>query len=148
MGSRFAGTEHQERGGGPTSLHAGRIMDLSHLVVAMSNHQSHTKKVETLREQIKRVRVNLNSNMPLQTLATLLEIAYQPGITPTEIASRLGMTVSAAARNVSLLEQEDWTGKKGLNLLRVERDPLDYKRKLCYLNFKGEETMKQVIGER
>jgi DNA-binding MarR family transcriptional regulator len=97
---------------------------------------------------IKRVREALGRNFPSQTLETLLAIAQRPGITPTELAHLLGMSVSGAARNVSLLEKSGWPrGTGGHDLLRVMNDPSDWKRKMCYLNTKGERLIEQLLGE-
>jgi DNA-binding MarR family transcriptional regulator len=88
-----------------------------------------------------------SNQMLVQLIATLLEIAQRPGITPVELGHRLKISDSAAGRNVSILGREGWPrGKGGHNLISYEQDPLDAKLKRCYLNKKGERLLREWMG--
>lgn len=136
------------------TLHGGHIPLLSRGVATVVNQPrgGFMQAIEDTADFIKQVRDDLDTNnqMLIQVLATLLEIARRPGITPTEIAQRLGLSVSAAGRNVFLLGREGWKdGKachnKGHNLIRVERDRFDVKKKCCYLNSDGERMIRRWL---
>jgi DNA-binding MarR family transcriptional regulator len=88
-----------------------------------------------------------SSQMLVALLATLLEIARRPGITPVELGQRLKISDSAAGRNVSILGHEGWPrGKGGHNLIAYEQDPYDAKLKRCYLNHRGERLIRKWMG--
>lgn len=148
------GENEQELLGMYGTLHGGHIPLLSRGVATVVNQPrgGFMQAIEDTAEFIKQVRDDLDTNnqMLIQVLATLLEIARRPGITPTEIAQRLGLSVSAAGRNVFLLGREGWKdGKAGRNeghdLIRIERDRFDVKKKCCYLNTKGERMLKRWL---
>jgi DNA-binding MarR family transcriptional regulator len=122
------------------------------MVTTMTPGDAATRRaLEQFIRYVELVQHSLRRNMPIQTLRVLLEIAHRPGSTPTEIAQRLGMSVSAAARNVSLLEKharwtkQDGPERRGFDLIRIETDPTDWKRKLCYLNEAGEKLVARLL---
>lgn len=102
-------------------------------------------ELDKLIKFVDQVRKHLGDKIPIQQLATLLEIAKKQGITASQIANNLRLSDSAAGRNVSLLTQDGWPrGSGGYDLIRVERDPFDAKRKMCKLNPKGENVMSEL----
>lgn len=76
--------------------------------------------------------------MPLQTFLTLVEIYLHPGSSFVELSERMDMGHGSISRNVAYLTTEHWTKKKpGLDLVYVEEDAEERRRKNIYLNDRG-----------
>lgn len=79
----------------------------------------------------------LDDTMPLQTLSVLLEVARREPISINELADRSGLSQSSASRNVAALSERHWLKRPGLDLVKLESDPQDIRKKLCTLTGKG-----------
>jgi DNA-binding MarR family transcriptional regulator len=83
----------------------------------------------------------------VQRLQVLLVIKQYPKISPVDIAAKLKISPAAAGRQVSLLSARGYPkGSEGYGLLKVERDPTDYRRTYYSLNKHGEELMERLFS--
>lgn len=84
--------------------------------------------------------------MGLQTMETFLVIAMRPGLTMQEIADATGLAQSSCSRNVALLSKWHRLGKPGADLVVTYEDPVERRRKIVFLNEKGINKAKRIIG--
>lgn len=80
----------------------------------------------------------INPDMPLQVAVTFWMVAEYPGITQAEI-TRLGNMVPASVnRHIAILGKYDARRDEGFDLIRVDVDEFDRRRKLINLTAKGQ----------
>jgi len=97
----------------------------------MSTMQSATilmQLVEGIRE--------IHPKMEAQKVTALCIVAREPGISMSALSHRLGLTLSAASRNVSLLTDDP--KRRSLGLVVRYEDPQDRRNKRVKLNERGE----------
>lgn len=88
----------------------------------------------------------LDDTMPLQTLSVLLEVAKREPISINELADKTGLAQSSASRNVAALSERHWLKRPGLDLVKLDNDPQDIRKKLCTLTGKGRKVVDQLVG--
>lgn len=76
---------------------------------------------------------------PMQLASTFFWIAAHDGCRQEDLVAASSMSSSSVSRNVSWLGPMHRSGKRGLGLVRRERDPDDYKRWRLFLTPKGEQ---------
>ncbi len=86
----------------------------------------------------------VNPDMNINMLLTFLEVAQNDGITGRELEDRLALPHTTAARMMRYFDRLQTAGKPGLDLFKVELDPLDYKAKLRKLNDNGAALLNRV----
>jgi DNA-binding MarR family transcriptional regulator len=103
-----------------------------------------TKNVESLHALLRLIGVvrKVDPEMPAQSLNTLLVVAQEPGIHQWDLARKLAVSPSAAARIALRLGDQTVMGKKGLGLLHVETDEADRRQRLLWLTPKGQAFLK------
>ena len=87
----------------------------------------------------------LDSEMQIQQIATLLAIAQDEGIALSEIAERTQQGMSSASRNVAALSTMHRKGKKGHGLVVNKEDPLERRRKQHFLTPKGVTFLRRLV---
>lgn len=97
-------------------------------------------------------------DMGVQTVATFIMVALEPGITVTELQAKLGLTQSAASRNWTILSTRKSKvritegGKQrtelrpGLGLITDEEDPMDRRRVLLRPTLRGTTVMNKIAS--
>jgi DNA-binding MarR family transcriptional regulator len=87
----------------------------------------------------------LDDSMPVQTLAVFLEVAKNPQISVTELATKCGLAQSSASRNVAALSDWHWLKKPGLGLVITDLDPMDMRKKFVKLTPKGQKLVDNIV---
>lgn len=91
---------------------------------------------------------DIDPEMPLQQVRTLLEVAlrHEAGINVSELTARVGNSVSATSRNVSILGEHGRGNTPARLLLKTDVNPKD-RRSLCvHLSPKGERVIKRIVA--
>ena len=86
----------------------------------------------------------INPDMNVNMMLTLFEVAKGQGVTGRKLEDALDMNHATAARMLRYFDRLQSAGKPGLDLFRVELDPLDYKAKLRFLNKNGVDLMARL----
>lgn len=87
----------------------------------------------------------LDEKVPAQVLACLFYIASRENCHKTAMELELGLPYSSSSRNIARLSPHHrLTNKDGMDLIIVERDPLDRKRYQLRLNSKGQRLIQQI----
>lgn len=94
-------------------------------------------QINRLMDALKVMR-DLNSDMNINMVLTMLEVAKGRGVTGRDLEGALDLKHATAARMLRYFDRWQTAGKPGLDLVRVELDPMDYKSKLRLLNDNGE----------
>lgn len=97
-------------------------------------------KLMDLLKELRAISPEMNVNMML----TLLEVAKGHGVTGRDLEDALDLKHATAARMLRYFDRLQSAGKPGLDLFKVELDPLDYKAKLRYLNDNGVALMAKL----
>ena len=82
-------------------------------------------------------------------LELLLTVWLQPGMTQTELADQLGLSLSAVSKAVDVMGtsgRKDKLSSAQLGLLAVERDANDERTRLVHLTTAGELLMRSLIN--
>lgn len=85
----------------------------------------------------------VKQDIPLYAIETFLEIAAQPGITTTQVANRLGISIAATSRHVNLLMSQDRRGGQGLQLVEA-RPSTDPRQHELHLSERGRFLMQTI----
>lgn len=88
----------------------------------------------------------IDPEMQLQTVATFMSVAVQPGITMKELADRLGISQASCSRNVAALSKWHRMSRPGHDLVEAVEDPAERRRKIVHLTPKGK-RIAQTIWE-
>lgn len=83
--------------------------------------------------------------MPFQQVQILLTVALFPGITMSDLADRLNIAQSSASRNVAALGKVHRLKKEGLDFVEAIEDPIERRRKLCFLTPKGKRELTALM---
>jgi len=87
----------------------------------------------------------IDSDMSIQTAATLLGVAIMEGTSLREMSDKLGIANSTASRCVSLLSKYHRMRQKGLDMVSNEIDPMERRRKIISLTAKGKAFRTKLI---
>jgi DNA-binding MarR family transcriptional regulator len=80
----------------------------------------------------------INPDMPLQVAVTFCMVAEYPGITQVEITKLGNMSPASVSRHIAILGEYDTRRDEGFDLIRVDVDDDDRRRKLINLTPKGQ----------
>lgn len=90
----------------------------------------------------------LDPEMPAQRIAVYLTIAMREGISVIEMSNLTGQSTSSATRNLQSLGTDKVVGKRlgknGVGLVRLEDDPVDGRKKSCYLTPSGSALLQKI----
>lgn len=90
----------------------------------------------------------LDPEMPAQRVATYLTIAQREGISVVEMSNLTGQSTSSSTRNLQSLGVNKLVGKRlgknGVGLVRLEADPIDGRKKNCYLTPLGHTVIMKI----
>lgn len=95
------------------------------------------KCVETMR--------GVDAILPMQTFAAFLVVALDDGQSITAIGDKIGLSQSAASRNLSSLGDWDWRKKVGLKLVEYRQDRMNLSVKTCHLTPKGQKLVATLV---
>lgn len=87
-----------------------------------------------------------NAEMPVQTLGAFLTIALEDGQSVTQIGNRLGLSQSAASRNVSELTERSWKKVEGLKVAEYHQGYENISVKTLHLTHKGQTWASHIAG--
>ena len=82
----------------------------------------------------------VDTEMPMQTAAILLQVAKKPGMTMMDLSKAVGLGKSAVSRNVAKLSDEF-----GKGLLTFREDLMDRRNKVVHLTPEGERTLRTLL---
>lgn len=103
-----------------------------------------TRKALRLLAEVQKI----DPEMPLQQLMCLLVVAQEPdGMSLTDIANKVGISLPTASRHVGSLGKINRKKEEGLNLLEAFEDPLERRKKIVRLTPKGKTAVRKIIGE-
>lgn len=104
--------------------------------------EGQTAESQTLRRLNAAVELfrGLQNDMSSQTITVFLIVATAPDstISMVDLADRLDMSQAATSRNVALLGKINRKKEPGLDLVKWELDPQDFRRKVVTLTAKGQ----------
>jgi DNA-binding MarR family transcriptional regulator len=90
----------------------------------------------------------IESEMPLQQLHCLLVIAQaKEGLSLTEIAQKVGISLATASRYVAALGKQNRHREEGLLLIESFEDPMERRKKIIRLTSKGKAAINKLVGE-
>ena len=106
----------------------------------MSTKQSNIEKLLSLFETVQKI----DREFPLQYLVCFHQIALEPGIGVSELSKRTNINLSTTSRIIGALSQ--WRNNNApYELIVIEPDPDERRRKKLYLTKKGEDFLKKLI---
>lgn len=79
----------------------------------------------------------IDQELPPQTLAALLVVSIEEGLTVTTISQKADIGASSTTRCLQALSEKHWKGKVGYQLIETRENPLNASSKLIYLSKKG-----------
>jgi DNA-binding MarR family transcriptional regulator len=89
----------------------------------------------------------IDPDMPLQQLMCLLVVSENPdGMSLTDLASAVGVTLASASRYVGALGKINRRKEEGLNFLEAFEDPLERRKKIIRLTPRGRTAVKKILG--
>jgi DNA-binding MarR family transcriptional regulator len=89
---------------------------------------------------------NLDPDMPVQQLATFLNVALRENPTLIEVGNLTGQTSASTSRNLHALTAVHRSGKPGLDVISIQPDPLDGRFKRANLTTKGQELVRRICA--
>jgi DNA-binding MarR family transcriptional regulator len=90
----------------------------------------------------------IEPEMPLQQLHCLLIISQaDEGLSLTELAQKVGITLATASRYVAALGKQNRHREEGLNLVEAFEDPMERRKKIIRLTTKGKIAVQKLVGE-
>ncbi|EPO2258120.1 MarR family winged helix-turn-helix transcriptional regulator [Vibrio parahaemolyticus] len=91
------------------------------------------KLIETLKEY--------HHDFPPNALAIFMLVSEYAGITSGELVERVGISKASVSRNLRMMGDRISPEKEGLNLIRMEHAPEDYRVRRAYLTERGHEFL-------
>lgn len=85
------------------------------------------------------------SDVGVQAIHVLLEVARRPGITVSELMAKTKLSQASCSRNLALLSKCHRLGKPGYDFVFTYEDPEDRRRKVARLTSKGEEFVALIV---
>lgn len=85
-----------------------------------------------------------HSDFPPNGLAIFVCIAQDEGVSASDLVHKLGIPKATVSRNLRMLGEQLSPTKKGINLIRLEHDPKDYRVRRGYLTDKGREFLTEL----
>lgn len=82
--------------------------------------------------------------LPLHHVQVYLVVAQGEPCLYDEIEKRLGLSNASVSRTVNALSDVHRTGREGLRLLKVEKDPAEGRRYLVSLSSRGRALLRQI----
>jgi hypothetical protein len=107
--------------------------------------QMKEQKINQLIEMLEILRETA-PDLTINMMLALFEVAKGHGVTGRELEIKYDLKHATAARILRFFDKMQTANKEGLDLLRVELDPTDYKAKLRYLNDRGEALLSRIDG--
>lgn len=106
---------------------------------------TYSKQLHTLIQVCEAAR-EIDKEMPMQMLQSLLCVALRPGLTMQNLSEMTGLAQSSASRNIQTLGKWHRVGKPGYDLVEAVEDPEDTRRKIMFLTPKGKSFTSKLLG--
>ena len=87
----------------------------------------------------------LNPQIPLQTVATFLLVAEEPGITFSKLREKLNVSLSSVSRNVYTLSDLGKPGRDGYGLVEIGVNPANRREKTALLSARGYQFYRELV---
>ncbi len=111
--------------------------DISDTNVGQEQIESFIETMEILR--------SLNSEFPIQHALSLGIISLNPGLSLTELASKMNLPLSTISRIVGALSEHRANGRP-YNLIEIKVSKEERRKKELYLTQKGHNFLKKIQG--
>ena len=89
----------------------------------------------------------VDATLPIQTFAAFVAVALQQGQSISAIGEKVGISQSAASRNLSALSDWDYKKKVGLKLVEYRQDPMNLSIKTVHLTARGQNLVEHVVNQ-
>lgn len=89
----------------------------------------------------------VDATLPIQTFAAFVAVAMQQGQNISAIGEKVGISQSAASRNLSALSDWDYKKKVGLKLVEYRQDPMNLSIKTVHLTTKGQNLVDHLVNQ-
>ena len=89
----------------------------------------------------------VDATLPIQTFAAFVAVALQQGQSISAIGEKVGISQSAASRNLSALSDWDYKKKVGLKLVEYRQDPMNLSIKTVHLTARGQNPVEHVVNQ-
>lgn len=90
----------------------------------------------------------IDPEMPLQQVMCLLVIAQsEDGLSLTDVAKKVGISLTTASRYVSALGKTTRHRTEGLNFIESFEDPMERRKKIIRITTKGKIALRNILGE-
>ena len=89
----------------------------------------------------------VDATLPIQTFAAFVAVALQQGQSISALGAKVGISQSAASRNLSALSDWDYKKKVGLKLVEYRQDPMNLSIKTVHLTARGQNLVEHVINQ-
>lgn len=90
----------------------------------------------------------VDPEMPLQQVMCLLVIAQsEEGLSLTDVAKKVGISLTTASRYVSALGKTTRHRTEGLNFIESFEDPMERRKKIIRITTKGKIALRNILGE-
>lgn len=93
---------------------------------------------------------NIDPDINLAQLQCLLVVSQEEkdGISITEIANKVGITLATASRYIAALGKTNRHHEDGFGLIETFEDPMERRRKIVRLTPKGKSLINKMLGVR
>jgi DNA-binding MarR family transcriptional regulator len=88
----------------------------------------------------------IDPEMPIQRIEVFLTVARSEGITYYEVSERVDLALSSVNRNIRDLGDMNRKGQRGYGLIETRPDPVQTKRKACWLTPKGRRVVRSLAS--
>jgi DNA-binding MarR family transcriptional regulator len=90
----------------------------------------------------------VDPEMPLQQVMCLLVIAEaEEGLSLTDVAKKVGISLTTASRYVSALGKLNRHRTEGLKYIESHEDPMERRKKIIRITTKGKIALRNILGE-
>lgn len=93
--------------------------------------------ISTLRRTVQGLHAEFGNQLALDELLVLASICEQPGPTPEELASRLGLRPSRVHRILRHLSRSPWPWRKNFDLVNLQPEGSNPGFLRCWLTMRG-----------
>jgi DNA-binding MarR family transcriptional regulator len=90
----------------------------------------------------------VDPEMPIQQIMCLLVIAEaEDGLSLTDVAKKVGISLTTASRYVSALGKMNRHRTEGLKFIESHEDPMERRKKIIRITTKGKIALRNILGD-
>lgn len=115
----------------------------------MLNENQRANELRAVTEALDYLRREINNDIPIQQILILLTVAENPGMSQSELATKVGMSPSSISRSVRMLGrylERDNDIEKGYGLIETRPDLRIRSRQACFLTTLGQKVIEGVLA--